>query len=174
MGEFKAEMGGVKERLGAVEAGVGELKTEMGGVKAEVGGVKERLGAVEAGMGEFKAEMDGAKERLGGVETEIGGVKAELGALREQVQTSDERINRRIDRLEDSHREEHRAVTAEVQRLTVDVAGLNALAERNVVRTVSELLAAWATREVDPTLGDQSRMDRVFAETPPEGEDQQR
>ena len=149
---MEAEVGEGKERLGAVEV-------RLGGVEAEVGGVKERLGAVEAEVGE-------GKERLGVVEAEVGGLK-------EQVQASEERIQQRIDRLEESHREEQRVLTAEVQTLKVEMAGLNALAERNVARSVADLFAR-ASRETESAPGERRRLERIFAETPPEGEDPHR
>lgn len=96
-------------------------------------------------------------------------VEAEVGGLKEQVQTSEERIHQRIDRLEESNRKEHRVLTAEVQTLKVDMAGLNALAERNVARSVSDLFAR-ASRETESARGETSRLDRIFAETPPEDE----
>ena len=166
LGEVKEQLGEVKERLGAVESEVGEVKQRLGAVESEVGEVKQRLGAVESEVGEVK-------QRLGVVEAEVGGLKAEVGTLKEQVQTSEERIHRRIDRLEESNREEHQVLTAEVQTLKVNMAGLNALAERNVVRTVADLFAR-ASRETESAPGETRRLDRVFAETPPEGEDPHR
>ena len=145
----------VQAQVGAVQAQLGEVKERLGAVESEVGEVKQRLGVVEA--------------EVGGLKAEVGGLKAEVGTLKEQVQTSEERIHRRIDRLEESNREEHRVLTAEVQTLQVNMAGLNALAERNVARTVADLFAR-ASRETESAPGETRRLDRVFAETPPEGE----
>ena len=194
VGEVKEQLGEVKERLGAVESEVGEVKERLGRVESEVREGKERLGAVEVRLGRVEVEVGEGKERLGRVEVEVGEgkerlgrvesevregkerlgvVEAEVGGLKEQVQASEERIQQRIDRLEESNREENRVLTAEVQTLKVEMAGLNALAERNVARSVADLFAR-ASRETESAPGKGRRLERIFAETPPEGEDPHR
>ena len=173
LGAVESEVGEVKQRLGVVESEVGEVKQRLGVVESEVGEVKQRLGALESEVGEVKQRLGAVEAETGGLKAEVGGLKAEVGTLKEQVQTSEERIHRRIDRLEESNREEHRVLTAEVQTLQVNMAGLNALAERNVARTVADLFAR-ASRETESAPGETRRLDRVFAETPPEGEDPHR
>ena len=173
LGAVESEVGEVKERLGVVESEVGKVKQRLGVVESEVGEVKQRLGALESEVGEVKQRLGAVEAETGGLKAEVGGLKAEVGTLKEQVQTSEERIHRRIDRLEESNREEHQVLTAEVQTLKVNMAGLNALAERNVVRTVADLFAR-ASRETESAPGETRRLDRVFAETPPEGEDPHR
>ncbi len=82
----------IHDRLGRLEADVGELKQrtskleqEVSGLKQELSEVKQRMSKLEQEVSGLKQELSEVKQRTSKLEQEVSGLKQEVSGLKQEV-----------------------------------------------------------------------------------------